>query len=1021
MLLLNTIISTSMKKLLFILLIIPLVGLSQTTTPVDKLYAKTWLKTPLLLTGTDTLAYGHRLIADSIRLNGVWSSTFGSSQWTTSGSNIYYNTGNVGIGNTNPLTNKLYVNGRTRIDLATNEFFTIFDVNLDDTALTYRDSYFNIDPGNQGINVGLGKRFASYKLDVYGDVNIKSGSKYKINGVNLNSTDIGINSAKLFFQKDIDTVSAAYDGILVADHGVLNSITNNYLNWNNAYTYRLTSASGTSPLTLTLSSNALTGSIANAAADGSTKGVASFASDDFDASAGNISLESTVVKTDQANTFGNYNQTFPSAYLLATRPKITTSIDDANGNELFKLTATGSAVNEFTIANAASGGHPSITASGSGTDININLIPKGAGVLQRNGVTMLDQTNTLSGIENKTFNYLKFGAGSYYYNVVSSSIAANRNITLPDLTENDEFTFNNHTQTLTNKTLTAPKFANLGYIADINGNEVLKFSTYSSAVNEVQISNSPTGGVLTLQTTGDDSNISLRLMPKGTGRIIAGLTTNMGFDLYAGDGSVNRYVFAGSAIAANRTVTLPLLTGNDEFVFKDFTQTFTNKTINLSNNTLSGTTAQFNAALSDGDFSTLAGSETLTNKTLTSPIINTQVTTASSSINLWNTTATTINFGGAATTLNIGASTGTTTIGNRLVTDASTTTQAGINIPSGTAPSSPVNGDVWTNASGYYTRINGATYNLLTGGSLSATTESNKTFFGINAGRVSTGAANTMIGESAGYTNSTGGYNTYLGMSAGYSNNNNNCVAVGYYAGQAMTGTDNTVIGYLAGSSFTNKNYNTILGSYAGISASGSNNVFIGYQAGRYETGDSKLFIDNQNRTNEATARTNSLVYGIFNSSVASQSLRVNGDFTYEFRHAAAYGEGLSYTPNLTQNVYTKLTPTLTTIEADGITVAGDSITIVTPGDYYVQVTCGFHGSANDDFAIKLYKNGATTTSRSRVAGMGSNNDVQINYFWYVKDLVAGDDLCFRMTNLDSNNDPTITDFKFYIRKEPEN
>lgn len=50
-------------------------------------------------------------------------------------------------------------------------------------------------------------------------------------------------------------------------------------------------------------------------------------------------------------------------------------------------------------------------------------------------------------------------------------------------------------------------------------------------------------------------------------------------------------------------------------------QTLTNKTINLSNNTLSGTTAQFNTANSDGDFATLAGSEVLTNKTLTTPTI----------------------------------------------------------------------------------------------------------------------------------------------------------------------------------------------------------------------------------------------------------------------------------------------------------------------------------------------------------------------------------------------------------------
>lgn len=52
------------------------------------------------------------------------------------------------------------------------------------------------------------------------------------------------------------------------------------------------------------------------------------------------------------------------------------------------------------------------------------------------------------------------------------------------------------------------------------------------------------------------------------------------------------------------------------------TATLSNKTIALGSNTVSGTTAQFNTALTDGDFTTLAGTETLTNKTLTSPTIN---------------------------------------------------------------------------------------------------------------------------------------------------------------------------------------------------------------------------------------------------------------------------------------------------------------------------------------------------------------------------------------------------------------
>jgi len=60
------------------------------------------------------------------------------------------------------------------------------------------------------------------------------------------------------------------------------------------------------------------------------------------------------------------------------------------------------------------------------------------------------------------------------------------------------------------------------------------------------------------------------------------------------------------------------------------TQTLTNKTINLSNNTLSGTLGQLNAAISGSTLVSTDGAETLTNKTLTSPAINTPNITAGS-------------------------------------------------------------------------------------------------------------------------------------------------------------------------------------------------------------------------------------------------------------------------------------------------------------------------------------------------------------------------------------------------------
>jgi hypothetical protein len=67
-----------------------------------------------------------------------------------------------------------------------------------------------------------------------------------------------------------------------------------------------------------------------------------------------------------------------------TSPKIGTAILDTGGNELINLTATGSAVNEITLANAATGNAPTITASGE-TNVSLNLVPKGSGTLQGNG------------------------------------------------------------------------------------------------------------------------------------------------------------------------------------------------------------------------------------------------------------------------------------------------------------------------------------------------------------------------------------------------------------------------------------------------------------------------------------------------------------------------------------------------------------------------------------------------------------------------------------------------------------
>jgi len=75
------------------------------------------------------------------------------------------------------------------------------------------------------------------------------------------------------------------------------------------------------------------------------------------------------------------------------------------------------------------------------------------------------------------------------------------------------------TETLTNKTLTAPKFTDGGFIADSNGNEQIVFNTTASAVNYLDVTNAATGNGITLASAGGDTNIDIVISPKGSGAV----------------------------------------------------------------------------------------------------------------------------------------------------------------------------------------------------------------------------------------------------------------------------------------------------------------------------------------------------------------------------------------------------------------------------------------------------------------------------------------------------------------------
>ncbi len=190
------------------------------------------------------------------------------------------------------------------------------------------------------------------------------------------------------------------------------------------------------------------------------------------------------------------------------------------------------------------------------------------------------------------------------------------------------------------------------------------------------------------------------------------------------DGSKNvitalSVVFEGATADAHETfltvtepasdITINLPSTADTLVGRATTDTLTNKSISGATNTLSnigngsltnsaitinGSSVSLGGSISIGDITgvtagtglsgggssgdvtlsidtsitaDLTTAQTLTNKTLTSPSVGTSLTTASTSFNLLNTTATTVNFAGAASTISIGSVTSTTTINDSLI------------------------------------------------------------------------------------------------------------------------------------------------------------------------------------------------------------------------------------------------------------------------------------------------------------------------------------------------------------------
>jgi hypothetical protein len=118
------------------------------------------------------------------------------------------------------------------------------------------------------------------------------------------------------------------------------------------------------------------------------------------------------------------------------------------------------------------------------------------------------------------------------------------------------------TQTISWKTLTAPKFVDNGFIADSNGNEMLAFNSNASAVNYLEIENGSTTNPPHIRAIGDDTNIWLHLVWKGTGLVsVCDATDETKRIRFQPNNSTGVTTTLASSDTASHTITLPNRTG----------------------------------------------------------------------------------------------------------------------------------------------------------------------------------------------------------------------------------------------------------------------------------------------------------------------------------------------------------------------------------------------------------------------------------------------------------------------------
>ena len=118
------------------------------------------------------------------------------------------------------------------------------------------------------------------------------------------------------------------------------------------------------------------------------------------------------------------------------------------------------------------------------------------------------------------------------------------------------------------------------FIGDENGNEQIIFQTTSSAVNQFDVTNAATGNAPKLSATGGDSNIDLEIEAKGTGHVTVRGNSNSGAIQFNCEANTHGQILKAQPHSAGVTNEMLLPDGsNSTLVSLVATQTLTNKTL----------------------------------------------------------------------------------------------------------------------------------------------------------------------------------------------------------------------------------------------------------------------------------------------------------------------------------------------------------------------------------------------------------------------------------------------------------